>query len=223
MIVLEEYLLKKEYENRMTTSEYIYETIKERILKSYYEAPLKLGEVSISKEFEVSPTPVREAFQRLASEGFIIEKPYKGVYIKKYSNREIKEAMLVATELLSLFIQLAMEKTREDEWQELLCNLKKNIELNKDDVVFFLENRIWFESVIQLSKSVVCIQSFRPILAIVSPEFYVKTEDELESDYLRSLFWHLYESLRIKDIETSRCSIKKIFKYLIQVRKLSDS
>lgn len=221
-MVLEEYLLKKEYENRMTTSDYIYETIKERIMKSYYEAPVKLGEVSISKEFDVSPTPVREAFQRLASEGFLKEKPYKGVYVKKYSNREIKEAMLVAAELLSLFIQLAMEKTREDAWQELLCNLKKNIEFNKDDVVFFSGNRIWFESIIQLSKSDVVIQSFRPILAIVSPEFYVKTEDELESDYLRSLFWHLYESLKMKDIEASRRSSINIIKYLIEVRKLND-
>ena len=59
----------------------IYEEIKKRIVKNEYKPGQVLNEIEISKEFDISRTPVRSAFQRLEMDMLLKIVPRYGVQV----------------------------------------------------------------------------------------------------------------------------------------------
>ena len=51
----------------------------------------RLSELALSKEIGISRTPIREAINQLASEGFVDMAPREGAFVKQPSLREFKE------------------------------------------------------------------------------------------------------------------------------------
>ncbi len=74
---------------RLPLSEQVYITLKRAILTGTLEPNTKLNEVKIAEQLNVSATPVREAFRKLAKDNLIVIRPWKGVTVKGYSPREI--------------------------------------------------------------------------------------------------------------------------------------
>ncbi len=71
-------------------SEKAYDAIKEYILTTdLRDQPQssKLDEKELVAQLKVSRTPVREAFNRLAAEGFLEVVPYRGVFIVRKSKK----------------------------------------------------------------------------------------------------------------------------------------
>lgn len=85
-------------------SDAAYEAIKERIIGGVYESGETLNERQISKDFGISRTPVREAMQRLAFEGWILNEPYKKNVVREFNLKYILEAQKVrkALEILAI-------------------------------------------------------------------------------------------------------------------------
>lgn len=77
--------------DKRTLSEKVYDKLKELIMDGELERGTKITETSIAKMFDVSPTPVREAFRRLASDGLIEVTSWKGVIIKGIDQRDLLE------------------------------------------------------------------------------------------------------------------------------------
>lgn len=68
-----------------------YEAIKKRIIE-YTDPPgTKLSEVRLAEELGLGRSPVRSAFARLRSEGWIDISPQSGSYVKALNEREIHE------------------------------------------------------------------------------------------------------------------------------------
>jgi|HigsolmetaAR204D_1030405.scaffolds.fasta_scaffold01666_9 DNA-binding GntR family transcriptional regulator len=63
---------------RMTLSERIYETLKERILDQRIQAGARLNIDALSRELQVSSSPIREALVRLEAEKLIVSELYSG-------------------------------------------------------------------------------------------------------------------------------------------------
>lgn len=74
-----------------TVTEYAYEHIKNKILAGEYQPGEKLTEGNLADELEVSRTPIRDAIQRLASEGLIVATPHKGYTVTKMSRKDVKD------------------------------------------------------------------------------------------------------------------------------------
>lgn len=62
------------------------------------EAPLQI--LGLSKEFDVSPTPVREALNRLSAEGLVTVEPYRGFRVSELLSHEDLAQLLRAREVL---------------------------------------------------------------------------------------------------------------------------
>lgn len=62
------------------------------------EAPLQIH--GLSKEFDVSPTPVREALNRLSAEGLVTVEPYRGFRVSELLSYEDLAQLLRAREVL---------------------------------------------------------------------------------------------------------------------------
>lgn len=70
---------------------YAYERLRDKLLFGEFETDGRLSDVALAKEIGVSRTPVREALQRLASEGFIRQIPRYGAFLKQMDWQELEE------------------------------------------------------------------------------------------------------------------------------------
>jgi DNA-binding GntR family transcriptional regulator len=70
---------------------WVTESLREAILKGYFETGEKLDQNRLANELNVSRTPIREALKVLESEGFIEIHSYRGAFIAKVSQQDIND------------------------------------------------------------------------------------------------------------------------------------
>ena len=68
-----------------------YDEIKRRIVDLAYPPGTKLSEAQLADELGFGRSPVRSAFARLQSEGWVTVSPQSGTYVKRLSEAEIAE------------------------------------------------------------------------------------------------------------------------------------
>ncbi len=96
--------------DHLRLSEKAYDAIKEYILTAdLRDQPhsSKLDEKELLAQLKMSRTPVREAINRLAAEGFLEVVPYKGVFIVRKSKKEIFSILMVRATLEGMSARLA--------------------------------------------------------------------------------------------------------------------
>ena len=79
------------------------------------ERGTKITETSIAKMFDVSPTPVREAFRRLASDGLIEVASWKGVIVKGIEQKDLLEIYECREALEGMVGKLAVRNITEED------------------------------------------------------------------------------------------------------------
>lgn len=94
---------------RQPLSQQVYEKLKEIIIKGDLTPGTKLTEIEVAKRMNVSATPVREAFRRLATEGFIKIEPWKGVSVLDLAAKDIIETYQCREALEGFACRLASE------------------------------------------------------------------------------------------------------------------
>ena len=101
-----------ENDNNASLSEAVYEELKRRISGGMYEPGEKLVTKEIAEDFGVSRTPVIVAVNRLAAEGIATAIPQQGVFVKKFSVRELHD-ILVIRRMIELYAIGPVMKTMQ--------------------------------------------------------------------------------------------------------------
>lgn len=104
---------------RLPLSEQVYITLRQAILTGSLEADTKLNEVKIAEQLNVSATPVREAFRKLAKDGLVVIRPWKGVTVKGYTPEEIISMYQCREVMEGLGARLCAENATDEQLQEL--------------------------------------------------------------------------------------------------------
>lgn len=103
------------YKNR---GDMVFEVLKQEILDLVLYPGQLLSENEICERFEVSRTPVRDAFRRLQEQDFVNTVPYAGTYVTLLNLNNIKQMiyMRVAVETLVIrdFMEVATPLIMED-------------------------------------------------------------------------------------------------------------
>jgi len=140
----------KEYE---LLSQKVYIIIKDRIVKDKYPAGSRIKEKKVAEELRVSITPVREAFRKLATEGFIKKIPNKEGIIRDLSCDDIINSFSIRELLEGLAIRLATPNLKEKDLLKLEFYLKKMKEAStRKDIDSYLSRYTFYQNVI-LEKS----------------------------------------------------------------------
>ncbi len=92
-----------------TKSEYIYQDLRQAILKGEYPPGSRIVVDTVADEYGVSKVPVREAILRLAGEGWIDVTAHVGAVVPELSPGEIWETALVRSVVEGLVGRLAAE------------------------------------------------------------------------------------------------------------------
>lgn len=100
-----------------------YALIKDRILERQFQPGQRIREDVIADEISMSRTPVREAINQLATEGFIINVPRKGLFCASVSADEFLDFLRVRASLEELAVRCCVERISAAEVEELAAIL----------------------------------------------------------------------------------------------------
>ncbi|KQX53549.1 MULTISPECIES: GntR family transcriptional regulator [unclassified Streptomyces] len=87
--------------------ERVYVELRERIIEAEYPAGMRLVEREVADELRVSRVPVREAMQRLESEGFLSVQPRRGSVVAEFGPEDAEHLFDVRENLEGLAARLA--------------------------------------------------------------------------------------------------------------------
>ncbi|WP_342556351.1 GntR family transcriptional regulator [Paenibacillus sp. FSL R7-0652] len=106
-----------------STRDLVYDTLKKQILSLDLPPGTAISEKEISLDFQVSRTPVRESFVRLAQEGLLEVYPQRGTYVSLIQVDLVEEARFMREHLERAVIRLACEHFPAEQMSALEQNL----------------------------------------------------------------------------------------------------
>jgi DNA-binding GntR family transcriptional regulator len=140
----------KKLETPVTFSEIVFQHLKKAIIEGELKPGQRVQEKEIARLFNVSTTPTREAFQRLAAEDYLTINARKEVSVASLSVEQIKEVFEVVRTLDILATTKAMDYLAAKDIEDLK---KMNTELedffNQKNLAFYIKQnmkvhyRIW--------------------------------------------------------------------------------
>jgi len=113
------------YYNSLTDR--IFMQIENDILLGKYQPGESLIETKLSKELNVSRTPIREALRQLEREGLVQSIPNRGVIVKGVSIQDIEDIYTIRMMIEGLAARWAAEKITDKEIEEL----KEDVDLEE--------------------------------------------------------------------------------------------
>ena len=113
--------------------EFAYEMIFRKIMSEELLPGAQLREDHLAKEFGISSTPVREAFRRLEHEGWLESIPYRGSFLRKFSETEMQEMCTLREILEGMAAKLAAQNASHDDLKKIRSILDAEIEYIKNN------------------------------------------------------------------------------------------
>ena len=112
-------------ERPKSLTELVAAKLREMIVNGQLELGAQVSEASIAKEFEVSRTPVREAFNRLEIEGLLHVSPQKGTFVFSLSPHELAMLCDARVCLENTALQTAIEQNADNLYTQLNTVVEK--------------------------------------------------------------------------------------------------
>lgn len=112
-------------------SERTVDRLRELVVNGYLRPGDRLNEVEIATSLGVSRGPVREAVQRLASDGLLVLVSHRGAFVPKLTPVELAELYEVRAALECMAVRLAAERGSSgavDELREMLDSTRRIFE-----------------------------------------------------------------------------------------------
>lgn len=131
----------------------VYEILKNEILRGRYAPGDVLNERKISEELGISRTPVREALQMLAQDGWLQIETYKGAVVREFDWRYMQETARIRSALEVCAIEdAAAHITAEDLVQLEAIQAQQGKMLDNFDVkAFIIQDRRFHTFLYELS------------------------------------------------------------------------
>lgn len=100
----------------ITRNEWVAARLREGILSGEFAPGARLKADTLAERWRVSPTPVRESFQRLAAGGLVDIDPGRGARVAQLSPKEMVEIYSIRLLLEPLALRLSLER-RTPQWE----------------------------------------------------------------------------------------------------------
>ena len=98
----------------------VYDQLKLMAVTYQFRPGERINEVDLSRQLSISRTPVREALNRLAAEGFLTSVTNRGFFGRKLDAKEILDLYEHRCLLEQAIVRLACERASDDELEELV-------------------------------------------------------------------------------------------------------
>ena len=107
-----------------TSMEIAYQGILQKIMHEQFEPGMPLREDHLATELGVSSTPIREAFRRLEYEGWLQSRPFRGVFLRKFTREDICELYYLRGALESAAAAAAAKNATPEDLEKMHQSLE---------------------------------------------------------------------------------------------------
>jgi DNA-binding GntR family transcriptional regulator len=172
---------------REPLSESVYKSLKASILNGELCPGERIRELELSRLFNTSQGPVREALKLLEQEGLVTREPYKGTFISQITREEVNEVYALRILIESIAVKRFLDRATEED----IAKLQKFIDAMKqaaakDDVPTLVEYDMMFhQHICRMSGSKVLFQIWMIIhgktrlASALANRFHMKRLDEI--------------------------------------------
>ena len=85
------------------------------IVSGTIESGVQLRPDTIAEQLDISTTPVREALHRLEVDGLVVKLPYKGWFVREFTEQEVRDLYEMRAALECFGVRLACERITEEQ------------------------------------------------------------------------------------------------------------
>lgn len=96
-----------------------YRALWHEIVRGHIEFGAQLRPDIIADQLDISTTPVREALHRMEADGLIVKLPYRGWFVREFTEQEVRELYEMRAALESFSVGRACERITEEELTRL--------------------------------------------------------------------------------------------------------
>lgn len=168
----------------MTPKDALYEYLRRSILTLKLRPGQDLDEASLSEDFGLSRTPLREVLRRLAGEGYVDLRENRGARVSEMSHTSLREFFLAAPMIYGAILRLAAQNARPAQiaalkkaQEQFRATLRSGVEEDRA-----LSNNRFHEITGEMAANTYLLPSFRRLLidhARISMTFYAPRDDEM--------------------------------------------
>jgi DNA-binding GntR family transcriptional regulator len=116
------------------------------IIKGEYGPGQKLKEEEIAMRLGISRPPIREAFKALETEGLVVRKPRRGVFVTAMTAKDVWEAYTLKAALYEMATELAMVKISSDQNDALDAIVRRMEDCITEEPVDLLQYQDYHQS-----------------------------------------------------------------------------
>ncbi|MEW1697674.1 GntR family transcriptional regulator [Streptomyces sp. NPDC091278] len=180
--------------------ERVYVELRERIIEAEYPAGMRLVEREIADELRVSRVPVREAMQRLESEGFLSVQPRRGSVVADFGPEQAAYLFDVRENLEGLAARLAArhaDPARLRDLERLLARARRAAESGRLREAVSL-NADFHRRIVELSGNPLLVDLMAPLDSRLRRLFRL-TSAHSDGEPMCGAHERLYEAVRDGD------------------------
>lgn len=164
----------------------LYETLKRQILTLELPPDHDLDEASLSEEYGISRTPVRDVLRQLAGEGYIDIRENRGARVIPMNHATLRDFFLVAPMIYEAVGRLAVQNFRPNQMAELKESQKRfrAAIVRHDPEAMVVENNRFHEIIGEMANNAFLKPSLNKLLidhARIGHTFFRPTSDEMET------------------------------------------
>ncbi len=166
------------------------DALEEDIVNGALKPGDRLDEAALAERFEVSRTPLREAFKALAGSGLVETVPNRGTFVANVGLPQLIEMFEVMAELEGMCARLAARRISESESHELQSLLEScaAAEEGGDPDAYYYENQRFHDCIYRASHNAFLTQQTRQLQTRLKP--YRRLQLRVRNRAARSLEEH---------------------------------
>ncbi len=147
--------MNKPVKKKQSRAESLYLTVKNMAIVFEFKPGERINEIALARRLGASRTPLREALNRLAAEGFLVTKQDRGFFCRELKPREMFELYQSRTILEVAAVRLACELATEQEVVDLADTLDHNTPAEGSLNINELEklDEYFHEQIVRLSRN----------------------------------------------------------------------
>lgn len=104
---------------RQSTVEYLAEQLRDAVMSGALPPGTQLGEADLAERFEVSRGPLREAMQRLVSEGLLHAITNRGVFVSELTAADVRDVYRTRSVIERGALEIVLAERRQETYRAL--------------------------------------------------------------------------------------------------------
>lgn len=191
----------------MALSSDLFSNLRKDILQGKLRQGEKLTEQQICDEYNVSRTPVREAFRQLELEGFIETIPNRGAFVTGFSPQDIQDMYELRKSYEILAVKWAIERITKEELEKLEEAFEfMEFYTQKNDVEKMLNINMNFHELIYKASHNRMLYHILSSYQLYIKQSRASSRSDVSADYLETILREhhaIFEAFKKRDVDAA--------------------